>query len=69
MAFTLYNLYQAILLCVNAVAVLHEERFLAKVGLPLSSAPSLNDKGILLHPVMMVVKSQALQACYPNMIE
>ncbi|XP_023231493.1 immediate early response 3-interacting protein 1 [Centruroides vittatus] len=32
MALTLYNLFEAILLCVNAIAVLHEERFLAKVG-------------------------------------
>lgn len=28
MAFTLYSLLQAALLCVNAIAVLHEERFL-----------------------------------------
>lgn len=28
MAFTLYSLMQAALLCVNAIAVLHEERFL-----------------------------------------
>ncbi|MEE6507825.1 hypothetical protein FKM82_031120 [Ascaphus truei] len=32
MAFTLYTLMQAALLCVNAVAVLHEERFLRNVG-------------------------------------
>ncbi|XP_069819327.1 immediate early response 3-interacting protein 1 [Dendropsophus ebraccatus] len=32
MAFTLYTLLQAALLCVNAVAVLHEERFLSKIG-------------------------------------
>ncbi|XP_078078766.1 immediate early response 3-interacting protein 1 [Mustelus asterias] len=32
MAFTLYSLLQAALLCVNAVAVLHEERFLNKIG-------------------------------------
>ncbi|KAA8592934.1 hypothetical protein FQN60_018389 [Etheostoma spectabile] len=30
MAFTLYSLIQAAILCVNAVAVLHEERFLSK---------------------------------------
>lgn len=30
MAFTLYSLIQAAVLCVNAVAVLHEERFLCK---------------------------------------
>uniref|UniRef100_A0A8C5M0D0 Immediate early response 3-interacting protein 1 n=1 Tax=Leptobrachium leishanense TaxID=445787 RepID=A0A8C5M0D0_9ANUR len=32
MAFTLYSLLQAALLCVNAMAVLHEERFLSKIG-------------------------------------
>ncbi|KAM3611062.1 uncharacterized protein V6R79_012961 [Siganus canaliculatus] len=32
MAFTLYSLIQAAILCVNAVAVLHEERFLCKIG-------------------------------------
>ncbi|NXS08241.1 IR3IP protein, partial [Neodrepanis coruscans] len=32
MAFTLYSLLQASLLMVNAVAVLHEERFLRHVG-------------------------------------
>ncbi|CAL9708907.1 unnamed protein product [Knipowitschia caucasica] len=32
MAFSLYSLIQAALLCVNAVAVLHEDRFLNKIG-------------------------------------
>ncbi|XP_053181242.1 immediate early response 3-interacting protein 1 [Scomber japonicus] len=32
MAFSLYSLIQAAILCVNAVAVLHEERFLSKIG-------------------------------------
>jgi Yos1-like len=30
MAFTLWTLFEASLLCLNAVCVLHEERFLAK---------------------------------------
>lgn len=30
MAFTLYSLIQTAILCTNAVAVLHEERFLSK---------------------------------------
>ena len=44
MAFTLYSLLQAALLCVNAIAVLHEERFLKNsecrggVGLGLGGA-------------------------------
>ncbi|XP_029372138.1 immediate early response 3-interacting protein 1 [Echeneis naucrates] len=32
MAFTLYSLIQTAILCTNAIAVLHEERFLSKVG-------------------------------------
>ncbi|XP_054714985.1 immediate early response 3-interacting protein 1-like [Uloborus diversus] len=32
MAVTLYNLFEATLLCINAIAVLHEKRFLDKVG-------------------------------------
>ncbi|KAK7896426.1 hypothetical protein WMY93_021751 [Mugilogobius chulae] len=32
MAFTLYTLIQTAILCTNAIAVLHEERFLSKVG-------------------------------------
>ncbi|XP_033749386.1 immediate early response 3-interacting protein 1-like [Pecten maximus] len=32
MAFGLYSLIEAIILCLNAVCVLHEERFLAKIG-------------------------------------
>jgi len=32
MAFTLYALIQTAILCVNAVAVLHEERFLSKIA-------------------------------------
>ncbi len=32
MAFGLYSLIEAALLCVNAIAVLNEERFLSKVG-------------------------------------
>uniref|UniRef100_A0A8D0AG29 Immediate early response 3-interacting protein 1 n=1 Tax=Sander lucioperca TaxID=283035 RepID=A0A8D0AG29_SANLU len=32
MAFTLYSLIQTAILCTNAIAVLHEERFLSKFG-------------------------------------
>lgn len=37
MAFTLYSLLQAALLCVNAIAVLHEERFLKNSESPRGS--------------------------------
>ncbi|XP_060918133.1 immediate early response 3-interacting protein 1 [Labrus mixtus] len=32
MAFTLYSLHHTAVLCTNAIAVLHEERFLCKIG-------------------------------------
>ncbi|XP_051161118.1 immediate early response 3-interacting protein 1 [Leptopilina boulardi] len=32
MAFTLWTLFEASLLCLNAICVLHEERFLVKIG-------------------------------------
>ncbi|CAL7950546.1 immediate early response 3-interacting protein 1 [Xylocopa sonorina] len=32
MAFTLWTIFEATVLCLNAVCVLNEERFLAKVG-------------------------------------
>merc|ERR1739842_55593 len=32
MAFGLYSLLEAVLLCLNAICVLHEERFLSKIG-------------------------------------
>lgn len=35
MAFGLYTLLEAALLCINAIAILNEERFLSKGELPL----------------------------------
>uniref|UniRef100_U5EU61 Immediate early response 3-interacting protein 1 n=1 Tax=Corethrella appendiculata TaxID=1370023 RepID=U5EU61_9DIPT len=35
--FTLWSLIEASLLCLNAVCILHEERFLAKIGWGASS--------------------------------
>ncbi|GAB1605985.1 immediate early response 3-interacting protein 1-like [Argonauta hians] len=32
MAFTFYSLLEATLLCLNAICILHEERFLSKIG-------------------------------------
>uniref|UniRef100_A0A2R5LDY8 Immediate early response 3-interacting protein 1 n=1 Tax=Ornithodoros turicata TaxID=34597 RepID=A0A2R5LDY8_9ACAR len=32
MAITIYNLFEAVLLCINAMAVLHEKRFLDKIN-------------------------------------
>ncbi|XKL63979.1 hypothetical protein PGB90_006343 [Kerria lacca] len=32
MAITLWNLFETSILCLNAICILHEERFLAKIG-------------------------------------
>ncbi|KAJ8973376.1 hypothetical protein NQ317_007189 [Molorchus minor] len=38
MTFTLWNLFEASLLCLNAVCILNEERFLSKIGWSAKSA-------------------------------
>jgi len=40
MAITLWNLFEATLLCLNAVCVLNEDRFLAKFGWGLKTSPT-----------------------------
>ncbi|XP_018572756.1 immediate early response 3-interacting protein 1 [Anoplophora glabripennis] len=47
MAFTLWNLFEATLLCLNAICILNEERFLSKVGW---SSKSANVQGFGEHP-------------------
>ncbi|GCB86866.1 hypothetical protein scyTo_0027574 [Scyliorhinus torazame] len=64
MAFTLYSLLQAALLCVNAVAVPHEERFLNKIGWGtdqsfggLGEEPGIKSQLVnLIRPVRMVMR-------------
>ncbi|XP_031330042.1 immediate early response 3-interacting protein 1 [Photinus pyralis] len=58
MAITLWNLFEASLLCLNAVCVLHEERFLVKIGW---SSKSPNVQGFGEHPT---VKGQILNLVY-----
>jgi len=58
MAFTLYSLLEATLLCLNAVCILHEERFLAK---SMKSCSSSNSNLFSFRPG---VKCLAVQAKY-----
>ncbi|EFA05304.2 immediate early response 3-interacting protein 1 [Tribolium castaneum] len=44
MAFTLWNLFEASILCLNAICILHEERFLAKIGWS-SKSPNVHGFG------------------------
>ncbi|XP_025076937.1 immediate early response 3-interacting protein 1-like [Pomacea canaliculata] len=46
MAFGLYSLLEAVILCLNAVCVLHEERFLAKIGWGTSQQGFGEDPGL-----------------------
>ncbi|ODM98383.1 Immediate early response 3-interacting protein 1 [Orchesella cincta] len=45
MAITLWNLFEATLLCLNAVCVLNEERFLSKFGFGLRNPNHLEGFG------------------------
>ncbi|KAK8760884.1 immediate early response 3-interacting protein 1 [Amblyomma americanum] len=62
MAITLYNLFEASLLCINAIAVLHEERFLKKINWGREQAAHGFDPGAksqiinLIHSVRTVMR-------------
>uniref|UniRef100_A0A8C2X8G8 Immediate early response 3-interacting protein 1 n=1 Tax=Cyclopterus lumpus TaxID=8103 RepID=A0A8C2X8G8_CYCLU len=46
MAFTLYSLIQTAILCINAIAVLHEERFLIGFGVDQGVGGFGDDPGV-----------------------
>ena len=61
MAFALYSLVQAVVLCLNAVCVLNEERFLSKLSI---SAPhrgfgenNNNNKGAVASQALNLVRA------------
>ncbi|KAF6025502.1 IER3IP1 [Bugula neritina] len=55
MAFGLYSLLEAILLCLNAVCVLHEKRFLAKLG--PATAPAFGEEPGVKSQLLNLVNS------------
>ncbi|XP_076679191.1 immediate early response 3-interacting protein 1 [Andrena cerasifolii] len=58
MAFTLWSLFEATLLCLNAVCVLNEERFLAKVGwAPWQNVQGFGEPPTMKSQLMNLVKS------------
>ncbi|EDV27079.1 Immediate early response 3-interacting protein 1 [Trichoplax sp. H2] len=57
MAFTLYALLEAALLCINAIAILNEERFLAKVGWSSSQPQGYGEEEGVKSKLMNVIKS------------
>jgi len=57
MAFTLWALLEAGLLIVNAICVLHEQRFLAKVGWASSNARGFGEPQGVKDQIMNIVHS------------
>jgi hypothetical protein len=58
MAITLWNLFEATLLCLNAVCVLNEERFLSKFGWGLKNTGAM--EGFGENPAVSPTKQQIL---------
>ncbi|KXJ22628.1 immediate early response 3-interacting protein 1 [Exaiptasia diaphana] len=57
MAFTFYGLLEACLLVVNAVAVLHEERFLSKIGWGTDQLAGFGEDRGTKHQVINLIHS------------
>ncbi|XP_031574126.1 immediate early response 3-interacting protein 1-like [Actinia tenebrosa] len=57
MAFTFYGLLEACLLVVNAIAILHEERFLAKIGWGTDQLAGFGEEKGTKHQVINLIHS------------
>jgi len=57
MAFTLYSFLEACLLIVNAMAVLHEERFLAKIGWGTDQLAGFGEERGAKHQIINLIHS------------
>ncbi|XP_015775190.1 PREDICTED: immediate early response 3-interacting protein 1-like [Acropora digitifera] len=57
MAFTFYSLLEASLLILNAIAVLHEERFLAKVGWGTDQLSGFGEERGTKHQIINLIHS------------
>ncbi|XP_067932452.1 immediate early response 3-interacting protein 1-like [Watersipora subatra] len=55
MAFGIYSLLEAILLCLNAVCVLHDKRFLSKLG--PAEAPGFGEEPGMKSQLLNLIKS------------
>ncbi|XP_063367976.1 immediate early response 3-interacting protein 1 [Cydia amplana] len=55
---TLWNLFEATLLCLNAVCVLHEERFMVKMGWGAQShSQGFEDQSTVKYQILNLVRS------------
>jgi len=57
MAFGLYSLLEASLLVLNAICVLHEERFLAKVGWTAQHNRGFGESGGVKAQILEIIRS------------
>jgi len=57
MAFGLYSLLEAALLVLNAICVLHEERFLAKVGWSANSNQGFGEPPGVKKQILDIIRS------------
>ncbi|XP_049871756.1 immediate early response 3-interacting protein 1 [Pectinophora gossypiella] len=54
---TLWNLFEASLLCLNAVCVLHEERFMVKMGWGSTQNQGFEDQSSVKFQILNLVRS------------
>ncbi|KAI5643944.1 yos1-like domain-containing protein [Phthorimaea operculella] len=54
---TLWNLFEASLLCLNAVCVLHEERFMQKMGWGATQNQGFEDQSSVKFQILNLVRS------------
>ncbi|XP_046399809.1 immediate early response 3-interacting protein 1 [Ischnura elegans] len=57
MAFTLWSLFEATLLCLNAVCVLHEERFLSKIGWGVNQIQGFGEQPTVKSQILNLIRS------------
>ncbi|EEB15995.1 conserved hypothetical protein [Pediculus humanus corporis] len=59
MAFTLWNLFEASILVLNAVCILHEERFLAKIGwgIDRQNMQGFGEEPSIKHQILNLIRS------------
>ncbi|XP_071450268.1 immediate early response 3-interacting protein 1 [Hetaerina americana] len=57
MAFTLWSLFEATLLCLNAVCVLHEERFLSKIGWGANQIQGFGEQPTAKSQILNLIRS------------
>ncbi|CAH1254433.1 immediate early response 3-interacting protein 1-like [Branchiostoma floridae] len=68
MALGLYSLIEAALLCVNAIAVLNEERFLSKVGWATDTVSGFGEQPGMKSQIINLIRSVRMVMRIPLII-